>query len=86
MCNLTPRQCRAARALLGWTRADLARAANVSDRTLVDFENGARSPRLATLKRVCLAVELAGCELLSGSTPAAQYGVGVRLVEVAPAT
>ena len=39
-CGMTPRQCRAARELLAWAPADLARAAGVSVITVRDFEAG----------------------------------------------
>ena len=35
---LTPEQCRAARAVLGWSREDLAQKAGVSAGTVVGFE------------------------------------------------
>lgn len=37
-------QCRAARAALGWSAADLAAKANVARSTIADFERGAREP------------------------------------------
>lgn len=37
--DVTPEQCRAARAILGWTRADLAQAARISVNTVSHFEN-----------------------------------------------
>jgi len=37
---MTPAQCSAARDLLGWSSADLARAAGVSVITVRDFEAG----------------------------------------------
>ena len=37
-------QCRAARALLGWTQGTLAEKANVSQSTVADFEREVRVP------------------------------------------
>lgn len=45
---LTSDQCRIARGGLGLTRDELAELAHVSKRTIVDFENGTRSPIHAT--------------------------------------
>lgn len=48
--DMTPSQCRVARALLDWSREDLARKlrGKVSSRALDDFESGTRVPRDAT--------------------------------------
>ncbi len=72
--SLSPEQCRAARALLGWSRQQLADSANVSNRTLVDFERGARTPYERTLTDVQSALEVAGIEFI----PENGGGVGVR--------
>lgn len=40
----TPKQVKAARALLAWTQADLAREAKVAVSTVADFERGQRNP------------------------------------------
>lgn len=37
---MTPDICRAARAWIGFTQADLARAANVAERTIRSYESG----------------------------------------------
>jgi DNA-binding XRE family transcriptional regulator len=63
---LTARQTRAARALLGWGREDLAKAAGISPRTLIDFEIGARTPNPATKRALCAAIESGGAALLDG--------------------
>ena len=41
---ITAQQCRAARAGLEWSRGDLAKAAGLAERTVNDFERGAREP------------------------------------------
>jgi ribosome-binding protein aMBF1 (putative translation factor) len=39
---MTPAQCRTARAILGWSQADLAKASiTVPEGVIADFENGA---------------------------------------------
>lgn len=72
---ITKDQCRAARALIEWSRADLAKAAKVSERTITDFERGARSPINASLAAIAGALEEAGVEFI----PANGGGPGVRL-------
>ena len=67
-------QCRAARALLNWSRKDLAEAAKVAERTIVDFERGARTPYDRTLRDICEAIEAAGVVLIAENGG----GAGVR--------
>src|ERR1700735_4884409 len=59
---ITPATCRAARALLDWSRETLAKASHVGLRTLVDFERGAREPHYATLEALRRALEAAGVQ------------------------
>lgn len=73
--TLTPAQCRAARALIGWSRDQAANAAKVAERTLVDFENGTRSPRDSTLTAIRGALEAAGVIFIDQNG----NGPGVRL-------
>jgi DNA-binding XRE family transcriptional regulator len=47
--TLSPRQCRAARAWLGWTQRDLAKHAGVDMLTVLHFEVGQSVPRRATM-------------------------------------
>lgn len=65
-------QSRAARGLLRWTQADLARAAGVSQLTVRNFEAEKTSPTRATLDVIRRAFEKAGVEFLDD-------GQGVRL-------
>lgn len=75
---LTSAQCRAARALLDWSRDKLAEEATIGLRTLVDFERGARDPRHATLEVLRRTLEKAGVAFLdNGET--IEGGPGVRL-------
>jgi transcriptional regulator with XRE-family HTH domain len=70
-------QCRAARAFLGWSVAELAKAAGVSWRTIQRAEASEGVPRMniATLEKIQGALEAAGIEFLARSNG----GVGVRL-------
>lgn len=68
-------QCRAARALLNWSRKDLADVAKVAERTIVDFERGAREPYERTLRDIREALEGAGVVFIEQNGD----GPGVRL-------
>ncbi len=61
---LSPEQCRAARAWLGWSQEDLAKRANVGLSTLKDFEGGKRSPMRNNLQAMRRVLEGAGIGLL----------------------
>ena len=57
---ITPQQCRAARVGIGrngLSRKELAGAAQVAERTVIDFERGARTPINATLQAIRRALE-----------------------------
>lgn len=75
---VTPRQIRAARGLLGWTRTELADRAIVSTTTVADIERGDVNPRASTLGAIILTLEQAGIEFLRGD--AEGRGEGVRLM------
>ncbi len=68
-------QCKAARALIGWSRRELADASHVSERTLIDFERGARAPQRRTLVDLRRALEDAGVVFIDENGG----GPGVRL-------
>lgn len=53
-------QCKAGRALLGWTQTDLSAASGVSLRALQEFETGSRKPNPTTLQALAAALEGAG--------------------------
>ena len=61
---LTPEVCRAGRALLGITQAQLARRAGVSRLTVANFERAVRKPVPANLAALCSALEASGIDLL----------------------
>jgi transcriptional regulator with XRE-family HTH domain len=75
---LSPPQCRAARALLGWSQDDLENASEVAKKTIADFERGARSPYARTLTDLQRALETAGIEFIAENGG----GPGVRLRKV----
>nr|WP_281406149.1 helix-turn-helix domain-containing protein [Rhizobium sp. ERR 942] len=71
---LTTEQCRGARAMLGWSQAELAKAANVSRQTIADFERGAHMPINNNIGSIIAAFQAAGIEFI----PENGGGVGVR--------
>ncbi len=75
---MTPAQLRAARALLGWSREDLAKKAGVSDETIKGFELRGSDPRLGTVNKWRRALEIAGVIFLDEDD---SVGPGVRLAE-----
>jgi DNA-binding XRE family transcriptional regulator len=60
--------------MLGWSQAELAKAANVSRQTIADFERGAHVPISNNLARIIIAFQEAGIEFI----PENGGGVGVR--------
>ena len=73
---VTPREVRAARAFLGWTRQRLADKAIVSLNSVIRLEQGVVNSRTSTVEAVRRALERAGVEFLSLSENA--EGVRVR--------
>jgi len=67
-------QCRAARAMLSWSQAELAQAASVSRQTIADFERGAHQPISNNIASIVYAFEMAGIEFL----PENGGGAGLR--------
>ena len=74
---ITRAQSRAGRALIEWSRAELADKSGVSERTITDFERGARSPINASLQAIKRALESGGVEFIEENGG----GPGVRLRE-----
>ena len=72
---ITPRQIRAARALLGWSQQQLADKAIVSLNAITRLEKGKVDSRLSTVSAVERALAKAGVDFL----PAGERGEGVRL-------
>jgi transcriptional regulator with XRE-family HTH domain len=75
---LDPAQSRAARALLGWSRQDLADASGTSRETVQYFESRGGNPKRSTLIAWEKALRKAGVMLIEGDE---HHGPGVRLRE-----
>jgi transcriptional regulator with XRE-family HTH domain len=67
--SITPAQCRAARALLDWSQEHLSEKSGVGAKTIVDFEQGKRSPFARTIRDLQEALEAAGIEFTNGDAP-----------------
>jgi predicted transcriptional regulator len=78
---ITAGQIRAARALIGWTQMDLAKASGVSEISIKNIERGATDPRSSTLGALQQAFEKAGVIFLEPGD-IRDGGVGVRLKKV----
>lgn len=76
MAEITPRQLRAARALLGWSQEELADRAVVARATVQRIERGL-AVRTDVYFKVCRTLESAGIDFLPGR-PGGK-GEGVRL-------
>ena len=73
---ISPAQCRAGRALVRLSQAELAQAAEVATKTIADFEREvARGLQRRTLRAIQAALEAAGVEFI----PRNGGGPGVRL-------
>jgi transcriptional regulator with XRE-family HTH domain len=72
-------QSRAARALLGWSQADLAKAAGLGEATVRNFEAGRSDPYGRTLDAIQRAFEEAGIEFIADRAASVGGGLGVRL-------
>ena len=71
---MTPAQCKAARALLGWSQTRLAEAAGLGRSTVTDLELGSREVSSDELvAKLLAALERAGVEFINGKKQ------GVRL-------
>lgn len=72
---MTPAQCRAARALVGISQDELAKASAVAKATIAAFELNQRQPYARTLDAIRAALEAAGVIFVSENGE----GAGVRL-------
>ena len=73
--DIHPKQLRAARGLLNWSRGDLAAAAKTTERTIARLEDGASKPRASTADAIGKAFDKAGVMFI----PENGGGRGVRL-------
>ncbi|SIT53136.1 XRE family transcriptional regulator (modular protein) [Mesorhizobium prunaredense] len=78
--GISSAQCRAGRALIGWSQDQLAMASKVAKATIANFEAGKRAPYDRTLLDLQAALETAGVEFI----PENGGGAGVRLKKSAP--
>jgi transcriptional regulator with XRE-family HTH domain len=77
---LTPAQLRAARALLGWSRDDLAAKAGSAAETVQGFESRGTDPKLSTLNKWRRALEIGGVVFIDPNPMGGdELGPGVRL-------
>lgn len=72
-----PRQCIAARSLVGFSQADLARAAEVSVVTVESFEAATRDTRLSVVRAILEAFQREGVEFAS---PTNRHVGGILIV------
>jgi len=72
---MSPAQCRAARALIGWSQDQLSSASKVAKATIANFEAAKRSPYDRTLADLQAALEAAGVIFVAENGE----GPGVRL-------
>lgn len=67
---ISPEQCRAARAWLGWPQPELAKRAKVGLSTVRDFETGTRTPIANNREAIQRAFETEGvCFVFDGGRP-----------------
>ena len=76
---ITPAQCKAARALVGWSQQDLAEKSRIGIVTIHQLEAGTSQPRRATIDVIRRALEAAGVEFIDENGG----GPGVRLRKAA---
>jgi len=62
---VTPAQCRAARALLNWSQADLVNHSGVSQTSIAVFERGLSKPYGRTRTALIATLEAAGIEFIN---------------------
>ncbi|EHK76852.1 XRE family transcriptional regulator [Sinorhizobium meliloti CCNWSX0020] len=75
---ITPEQIRGARAMLGMTQAELAKAAGISTTGLNNIERGSADPKASTLRSIQAALESSGV-VFQADGEMASGGPGVRL-------
>jgi transcriptional regulator with XRE-family HTH domain len=76
--NITAAQLRAARSLLGWSQADLAKRSLVSRSAIADIELGRRVPQERTITDLVRIFQVYGITFIDPETPG--QGRGVRFV------
>ncbi|ACE93440.1 hypothetical protein AMC82_PB00095 (plasmid) [Rhizobium phaseoli] len=79
---LSPAQCRAARALIAWSKQDLSAASEVTKATIAGFEAERLFPDERTLRHIKRTLQDAGVLFISENGG----GAGVRLAKPASAS
>ena len=79
LVQVSPEHCRAARAWLGWTQAELAQRANIGLSAVKDFEKGNRRTLPAIRAQMQRAFEQAGVTFLPRGIEAADLPAGSGL-------
>ena len=79
---LTPEQCRAARALVGWSQDELSAASSAAKATIANFELGSRKPYARTLRDLREALEAAGVRFMAEGEQV-PGGSGIRFADPA---
>lgn len=75
---LAPDQCKAARAILGWSGDDLAKRAKVSPETVVACETLGSDAKVSTLQKIGRAFAEAGIVLIEDGETSLDGGAGLR--------
>jgi transcriptional regulator with XRE-family HTH domain len=76
--QMTIEQCRAARALLGWSTNKLAAAANLGVATVRRFETG-HQVQEGSISAMRTTLDLAGVQFIEPGEVSRKAGAGVRL-------
>lgn len=82
--SFTPAQCRAARALVGWSQDQLASVSKVAKATIANFELGNREPYQRTLDDIREALEGAGVEFTNGGQPGVRVKASAWIKPASP--
>jgi transcriptional regulator with XRE-family HTH domain len=80
MAEITAGQLRAARELVGWSPADLAKVATVRTEAVADFESGSRALHRVTVTRLRAALEARGVEFTQGVRPGVKLKAKARTI------
>jgi len=80
--HLTAAQCRAARAYLGWTAADVATTAGVGIMTVKRLEGG-QAMNEASITKIVDAFASGGIAFIAAGEASQDGGDGLRLIELA---